>query len=127
MGNTGVGKSALLNMFAGKRDAFQVGNLSASKTQLAESKLFKFMGQEDQIDLRLIDTQGLSDTGGDRTDMEHIKNMVDVIRELDYIDLFIICLDGQNPRFTPYIKETIKLFRNIFPQFLDHSVIGGPH
>jgi predicted GTPase len=124
LGNTGVGKSSFLNMLAGIRDAFLVGESSiASQTQLAESKLFKFDNKDDQIELRLIDTQGLSDTSGDLTDIVHIKNMVEVIRNLEYIDLFVICLDGQNPRFTPYIKETITLFRNIFPQFLDHSVI----
>ncbi len=123
LGNTGVGKSAFLNMLAGIRDAFLVGESAHSQTQLTESKIFKFDNKEDQIDLRLIDTQGLSDTGGERVDMEHIQNMVEMIRKLEYIDLFIICLDGQNPRFTPYIKETINLFRNIFPNFLDHSVI----
>ena len=68
------------------------------------------MGKESNILLRLIDTQGLSDTGGDKTDMVHIKNMVDTIRKLESIDLFLICLDGTNPRFTSYVRGTINLF-----------------
>ena len=123
LGNTGVGKSALLNMLAGNTNAFKVSSSFNSETQIANSEIYNFMGQPDQIRLRLIDTQGLSDTGGDSVDMIHIKNMVNKIKELGTIDLFLLCLDGQNPRFTPYVKETVNLFINIFPDFLYHTVI----
>ena len=93
LGNKGVGKSALLNMFAGE-DLFKVGDSAMSETSIAASQVHKFMGRPDAINLRLIDTQGLSDTGGDSKDMSHIKNMVDYIKQLQEIDLFIICFDG---------------------------------
>jgi tRNA U34 5-carboxymethylaminomethyl modifying GTPase MnmE/TrmE len=123
LGNTGVGKSSLLNMLGGKDDAFEVGDNTESVTQYSNSKVLRFMGKESNILLRLIDTQGLSDTGGDTTDMVHIKNMVDTIRKLESIDLFLICLDGTNPRFTSYVQDTISLFSQIFPDFLFHSVL----
>jgi GTP-binding protein EngB required for normal cell division len=123
LGNTGVGKSALLNMLAGDTKAFKISSSYNSQTQITQSEIYNFMGNANQIQLRLIDTQGLTDTGGDRVDMIHIKNMVDKIKELDEIDLFLLCLDGQNPRFTPYIKETVNLFINIFPDFLYHTVL----
>ena len=122
LGNTGVGKSALLNMFAGE-DLFKVGDSAMSETSIAASQVHKFMGRPDAINLRLIDTQGLSDTGGDSKDMSHIKNMVEYIKQLQEIDLFIICFDGTNPRFTSYAQSTISLFSQIFPDFLYHSVI----
>jgi hypothetical protein len=81
------------------------------------------MGKPDSIRVRLVDTQGLSDSGGDTKDMQHIKNMVERIRELETIDLFLLCLDGMNPRFTAYVQSTISLFSDIFPDFLHHTVL----
>ena len=114
LGNTGVGKSSLLNMLAGNQDAFIVGERACSERQLTVYKEFKFMGKPDGIKLRLVDTQGLSDSGGDTKDMDHIKNMVARIRELETIDLFLLCLDGMNPRFTAYVQSTISLFARHF-------------
>ena len=123
LGNTGVGKSSLLNMFAGQDSLFAVGNNVVSETQIASSRVHRVFGKPDGVQLRLVDTQGLSDTGGDLTDIAHIKNMVEYIKELGHIDLFIICFDGTNPRFTSYAKSTISLFSDIFPDFLNHTVI----
>jgi hypothetical protein len=55
--------------------------------------------------------------------MEHVKNMVEHIRKLESIHLFLLCLDGCNPRFTPYLQSTVELFVNIFPDFLSHTVL----
>jgi len=129
LGNTGVGKSSLCNMLAGNQNAFKVGDEGTSQTQLTSEtqltvyKEFKLMGKPDGIKLLLVDTQGLSDTGGDAKDMQHIKNMVERIRELETIDLFLLCLDGMNPRFTAYVQSTISLFSDIFPDFLHHTVM----
>ncbi len=123
LGNTGVGKSSLLNMLAGNQNAFIVGDEGNSQTQLTSYDVYKFLGKQDGIKLRLVDTQGLSDTGGDKKDMQHIKNMVERIRELETIDLFLLCLDGMNPRFTAYVQSTISLFSDIFPDFLHHTVL----
>ena len=110
-----------MNMLAMK-ECFQVGHEAFSQTQLANITQCTFL-DKGEIHLRLIDTQGLSDTGGDKRDMDHIKNMVGVIKKLQYIDLFIICFDGNNPRFTSYAQSTITLFKDIFSDFLDHSVL----
>jgi GTP-binding protein EngB required for normal cell division len=123
LGNTGVGKSALLNYLAGQRNAFTVGDTTDAQTQLAKSRIFKLFSKPDGVRIRLVDTQGLSDTGGDQKDMEHVKNMVEHIRKLESIHLFLLCLDGCNPRFTPYLQSTVELFVNIFPDFLSHTVL----
>jgi len=123
LGPTGVGKSSLLNMLAGNQDAFKVGDRAYSETQSTIYKEFKLMGKQDGIKLRLVDTQGLSDTGDDTKDMQHIKNMVERIRELETIDLFLLCFDGTNPRFSCYVQTTISLFANIFQDFLKHTVL----
>ena len=122
LGNTGVGKSALLNMIAG-REAFTVGDRAASETQMSSSTTCRFNYLNEDCELRLFDTQGQSDSDGDGKDMQHIANIVDYIRQFDTIDLFILCFDGMNPRFTSYIQSTISLFRKIFPDFLYHTVL----
>jgi tRNA U34 5-carboxymethylaminomethyl modifying GTPase MnmE/TrmE len=126
LGCTGVGKSAFLNMIMRRclmENGFEEGDTLFSQTQITTSKLVQFKDKEGGFNLRLVDTQGLSDTSGDKTDMEHIKNMVETIRKLNSVDLFLICLDGTNLRFTPYIQETIRLFHQIFPDFFYHSVL----
>ena len=123
LGNTGVGKSSFLNMLAGQENAFKVGDGAMSETALTSAKNFRFLGRHDGVELRLIDTQGLSDSGGDAKDMQHIKNMVESIKKEEYIDLFIICFDGPSPRFSSYAQSTVTLFRQIFPDFLQHTVL----
>ena len=123
LGNTGVGKSSLLNMFAGNETAFKVGHNALSETQFTTHEVYHLMGKEDYPKTRLVDTQGLSDTGGDKSDMSHIVDMVKQIKELKEIDLFLLCLDGSNPRLTQYVKSIIILFRDIFPDFLSHTVL----
>ena len=59
LGNTGVGKSSLMNMFA-KADLFKVGHSAMSETQIAEAKECRLLGRNDGIRLRLIDTQGIA-------------------------------------------------------------------
>ncbi len=122
LGNTGVGKSSLLNML-GNTNEFQVGEDSTSQTRQVHSKVKFFLGDPKEINICLIDTQGLFDTSGDQQDMENIRNMVTSIRRHKTIHLFLYCVDEMNPRFTTYIQDTITLFDSIFPNFMDHMVL----
>jgi predicted GTPase len=122
LGNTGVGKSSLLNMLAGQ-DVFRVGEGAMSETSLTKASVHRLFDNNSAIQLRLIDTQGLSDSGGNAKDMEHIKNMVESIKKEQFVDLFIICFDGTSPRFSAYAQSTVKLFQQIFPEFWRHTVL----
>ena len=123
LGNTGSGKSALLNMFAGKENAFKVGLSINPETKFTTSQIHNYNGTANGYTLRLIDTQGLSDGGGPDREVEHINDMIEAIKQFSDIDLFIICLDGPNPRFTSYIQSMISRFKKIFPKFLENSVL----
>ena len=122
LGNTGVGKSSLLNML-GNTNEFQVGEDAHSHTKDVESKVKYFLGDSNEIQLCLIDTQGLYDPSGDQRDMENIRDMVTTIRRHKSINMFLYCVEESNPRFTTYIQDTITLFDNIFPNFLDHALL----
>ena len=123
LGSTGVGKSSMLNMLAGREDAFKVGEGAMSETSLATAQDHRFLGRPDAIQVRLVDTQGLSDSGGDAKDLQHVKNMVEEIKKQEYVDLFVICFDGPSPRFSSYAQSTVTLFNQIFPDFLQHAVL----
>jgi len=110
-------------MLSGKEDELKVNNDAINYANVIESKVFNAMGENKYPKLRLIDTQGLSDCRGDDIDYENIKNIVQKMRELEYIDLFLLCLEGPNPRLTQHVKATVQLFKDTFPQFLDHTVI----
>ena len=122
IGNTGVGKSSLLNML-GNTNEFQVGENATSQTKEVDSRIKFLLGDPNEIKLCLIDTQGLFDPSGDKRDMENIRSMVTSIRRHKNINLFLYCVDELNPRFTSYIQDTITLFDSIFPNFMDHMVL----
>jgi len=125
LGNTGVGKSSLLNMLANS-DIFQVGNgavLSKTQTTIQNNPASTFLGLTDEIKMILVDTQGIGDHQGDKQDNQHIVDMVGKIRELEQIDLFLLCLEETNPRFSGSIQNTITVFNQIFPDFFEHTVL----
>jgi hypothetical protein len=106
-------------------EMYPVGHGVESKTQstIFNDKPFTFLGKPNEIKIKLVDTQGIDDSSGDQVDNEHIKNMVSVIRRLKQIDLFLLCLEETNPRFTGSIQNTISYFDNIFPHFFQHTVV----
>jgi GTP-binding protein EngB required for normal cell division len=124
LGNTGVGKSSLLNMLANS-DIFQVGQTPFSQTQttIHNNPALTFLGEPNEIKMILVDTQGIGDHSGDQEDNKHIIDMVGVIRQLEQIDLFLLCLEETNPKFSGSIQNTIKVFNEIFPDFFEHTVI----
>ena len=77
LGNTGVGKSSLLNMLA-NTEMFTVGEKACSQTQITvyNNETLTFMNEPDEIKLRLVDTQGIYDSSGEHTDNENIKIIV---------------------------------------------------
>ena len=125
LGNTGVGKSSLLNMLGNVQvdEKFEVGAGANAQTNEVECKYKTFLGDPSEINLCLVDTQGLWDPLGDQKDIQNIRSMVTAMRRLKTIDLFLYCIEETNPRFTSYIQETITLFDSIFPDFLDHTVL----
>ena len=123
LGNTGVGKSSPLNMLAGNETAFKVGQSINSETKNTTDQIHTYNGKSDNYTLRLIDTPGLADDAGEDEELKQINDMIEHIKPLKYIDLFIICLDGTNPRFTSYMKSMIEHFKKMFPDFLDNSVL----
>ena len=79
-------------MLAGQPDVFKVGEGVESQTKFVNIKVVHYNNNPSNIKLRLIDTPGLADENNDH---EYLQKIVDEIKKLKKIDLFIICLEGK--------------------------------
>ena len=120
VGNTGVGKSALMDTLGGGDTIFQESDKATSETKLASAKQYEWCGKGPKT--IFCDTQGLSDTQG--ADTKQIKQMIEEVKKLKTVDLFIIAIHGDDPRFTDYTRSAVQLFIDMFgSDFLSHSAI----
>jgi GTPase SAR1 family protein len=120
LGQTGAGKSQLLNAWLKNLEAFKASASADSVTALTSSS-------ENEIDgiLRTgIDTQGLDDTHG--VDEAHIQQMVLFLNKwAPGVNAFALVINGQADRFDLGTQRLVKLVNTFFgdPSFWDHVCI----
>jgi len=140
-GSTGNGKSATCNSLAGiyfgvKSNTGQSKNSSALfepyNEQNTRDEIFKTSADTRSCTMEttiyecnwfqnsalpglvLVDTPGLGDTRGTVQDHKNMVSMVAKLKSLPGINLFLLCFNGQAPRFDNYLRELIILFKNSF-------------
>jgi predicted GTPase len=116
IGNTGDGKSTFLNLIAGEK-VFEEGEGIDSETLETNYKTCNFFGEE----MILCDTQGLSDTRG--YDTQHIPQMVEKIKNLQYINTCLIVLNGTNVKFSQHTQQTIRFFITMFSNDILKNIV----
>jgi len=125
VGGTGAGKSALCTVLTGQdknQTSFKIGKGASSETTTCTSGQFNWFGNPADETFVCIDTPGLDDELG--RDDEHINNIIEFLRSLEYINAIVLVMNGQNPRFSTSLQKMIKQFERAFtPKFYDHSVI----
>ncbi|CAF1290224.1 unnamed protein product [Didymodactylos carnosus] len=122
IGNTGDGKSTFLNLLMNNENAFQEGISADPITEKTSVKECQWKNEK----LLLCDTQGISDS--QNLDNENIKQMALELKQLPYINMIILIINGSNVRVSVYLQETIKLFINIFSkQIFNHLIIAFTH
>ena len=108
-----AGKSTLCNRIAGiPHDAtlFPVSAASVSCTQSTSFANVPFGGDNEKL-LSLIDTIGFDDPNND-TDIKIIVELVDKLKNrVDFVNLFIIAVNGQNRRLDGSLVAMIKIFQ----------------
>ena len=117
LGKTGVGKSSFINCITNKNDC-KIGKSFESCTQkLQHVDLLK-----DGYNFYFVDTPGLDDAKGDE---KNINQLNELKRKYPRINVFIICIDFHEPRFSKSLEIAIKKFMEIFPcqNFWDHVLI----
>jgi predicted GTPase len=108
IGSTGTGKSSLCNILCGHPTGqrFMVWEKADSCTNITTKHIEKWFGTGSEF--VLIDTPGLGDSKG--RDSVHIAEMVDKLKETDYINAFIIVFNGANSRLDEHLKAMMTLF-----------------
>jgi predicted GTPase len=118
-GQTGAGKSALLNAYL-QRDAFEVWDNPQSctgRTSASENLVLNVLRTG-------IDTQGLDDTKG--IDEEHVQQMVAFLKEWDHgVNVFAIVINVHADRFDQGTQKLVKLLHQFFnnPRFWNQVCI----
>ena len=124
LGVTGAGKSTICNSMAGHQpdgDFFPSSASPSVCTYKTVGKPANWLGDHGKP-FTLCDTPGLGDPAG--KDSENILNMVETLKEVKYVNAFIIVFNGQNPRFDKDLKDMLLLFQNIFGKgFLKNAII----
>ena len=127
IGSAGAGKSSLCNIFAGKRHddgTFPVGDELTSCTYTTSGKTVEWRGTSGQ-QVHLFDTPGLKneDSGGDNF---NINQMVEYFKEANYVNVFLLVINGANPRFDSTLIFMLKVFKRMLgKQFLqDNGVLA---
>ena len=126
LGETGTGKSSLCNRMSGfdaSSDKFPVSSGPSSCTQSAVIHDVTFDDDENKP-VKLIDTMGFNDPDKD-IDIDVVAKFIDQLKqECDSVSLFGIAINGQSPRIDASLKQTLKLFEEMFGQdFWRHCVL----
>ena len=126
MGKTGHGKSTLSNLLSASND-FAIGNSARSCTK--EIKLKCFFSQENQVNVSIIDTPGLSDSDGD--DNKIIDDMKQYLIKPDIprINSILIVISIQENRMDQSLKNLLEEIFKIFPlkNLWEHVIIIWTH
>ena len=122
IGKTGVGKSALCNAIIGSKE-FSVSAGTESCTQEVRVKEDFFMGEQTKP-ITIIDTVGFDDASKESDDTETTALTRKLKRDFSHINLFVIVLDGNNPRIDKSQKDMLRLFAAVFGEtFWKHVLV----
>eukprot|EP00347_Sterkiella_histriomuscorum_P021961 403332169 len=112
IGVTGHGKSSTGNTLTGIKDIFRVSCSSKSETFVCQGVVTNWFGNTKESQLIALDTPGLGDSEG--RDTKHIANMVKSLKSIGYVNTFLIIINSQEPRFNEMLKQSIRLFEQMF-------------
>ena len=116
IGKTGTGKSSLCNVISGlphDADVFPVSSDATSCTQKTALADVFFNGDKSK-ELNIIDTIGFDDPSND-LDATIIADLVTTLKNnVDFINTFIIAVNGQNPRLDGALLAMIRILHAMF-------------
>lgn len=124
LGETGTGKSSFCNtLFSSPK--CKIGENLNSET----NEIKGYNGEEQYSDIFIIDTPGFNDSRGEEADTNNVNRMNQYIKENLRIKGIIIILKFSDNRLTGSIKNSIKIFSDLFPinNFWSHVVVVFSH
>jgi predicted GTPase len=125
VGATGSGKSSLCTALTGQSKAatnFKIGNKASSETSACRVDRYPWFGENNEEHFVCVDTPGLDDEFG--RDNEHVNQIIEEMKQLEYVNGIVMVVNGQNPRFSTSLQLMIQKFEQAFTaKFYDHSMI----
>ncbi|EAT46128.1 AAEL002671-PA [Aedes aegypti] len=145
IGETGVGKSTLINyltnFFQGGKlgqlrlsipskhynateglEHFETNVLDLSKSQTSECMEYNF--SKDGLIFGFIDTPGLNDTEGMLEDQKHISEIISATEEKGTLAAIMIVVNGTQSRATTNLRYTLNEMKNVIPdRFMDNIIL----
>lgn len=134
MGETGVGKTVLLDLFANVlgglgptmyRAAHNIANEAGGSkigSQTNEALLYEFESLNG-VKIRLLDTPGLADTRGIEHDEKHKASIARVIRDIiPSIDGVLIVANGTTERLQVATDYAVTTLASIFPRSIADNI-----
>ena len=125
-GKTGTGKSTLCNVLAGKEydaDYFPTssdGRSCTHKTKFANV----FLNGDKNKPVSLIDTMGFDDPTKNHDAKIIAELVVKLKTRCDYVNLFVLAVNGQNPILNGSLLEMIRILEGMFTkQFWNQTVL----
>merc|ERR1719234_2308630 len=126
IGKTGTGKSSLCNVLCGLKHNAKMFPVSAKANSCTQRTFFceTFFNNNMERPISLIDTIGFDDPDKD-DDAKIIGELVTRLKHgCDHVSLFIIAVNGQNPRLDGSLLGMIKIFEGMFgPDFWKQVVV----
>jgi len=125
IGKTGTGKSSLCNVLCGLGHNAKVFPVSAKANSCTQRTFFceTFFNNKKDRPLSLIDTIGFDDPDKD-DDAGIISELVIKLKHgCDFVNLFIIAVNGQNPRLDGSLLGMIKIFEGMFGEAFWKQVV----
>ena len=116
IGKTGTGKSSLCNVVSGLDHDAKVFPVSASAESCTQSTQFAdvLFNNDKSRPISVIDTIGFDDPKND-LDAVIIADLVSKLKnQVDYINTFVIAVNGQNPRLDGSLIGMIRIFEKMF-------------
>ena len=124
-GKTGTGKSTLCNVLAGKEydaDYFPTSSDPTSCTQ--ETKFANvFLNGDLNKPVSLIDTIGFDDPTKDHDATIIAELVVTLNTKCDYVNLFVLAVNGQNPRLDGSLLTMIRILEGMFSKDFWNQIV----
>ena len=125
IGKTGTGKSSLCNVLAGKEfdaDYFPTSSDPTTCTQKTKFANVNLNGDRNRP-VSVIDTIGFDDPTKDH-DAEIIAELVVKLKtRCDYVNLFVLAVNGQNPRLDGSLLTMIRILEGMFSKQFWNQVV----
>ena len=121
LGESGAGKSSLGNCLLALDSA--TGFKESNKTESCTKKTSELSGfwVTNGNECGIIDTPGLNDSDND--DTEHIRGIVEFLRDRGLVNNFLIVRNGHHPRMNHSFKSMLSTFELTFGEDFWHHVI----